>query len=40
MILFPQEETLRFKKLYQEMLTERNQFKQQCTQGIKNEQEY
>ena len=24
---------MRYKKLYQEVLTERNQFKQQCTQG-------
>ena len=31
-----QEEISRYKKLYQEMYTERNQFKQQCTQGKSN----
>jgi chromosome segregation ATPase len=30
-----QDEILRYKKLYQDMLTERNQFKQQCTQAIR-----
>lgn len=28
-----QEEINQYKKLYQDMLAERNQFKQQCTQG-------
>ena len=30
-----QEEISRYKKLYQEMFTERNQLKQQCTQAIR-----
>jgi hypothetical protein len=30
-----QEEIVRYKKLYNEVLTERNQFKQQCTQAIR-----
>ena len=30
-----QDEISRYKKLYQDMLTERNQFNQQCTQAIR-----
>ena len=30
-----QEEIVRFKKQYEDMLTERNKFKQQCTQAIR-----
>ena len=32
MIIMAQEEIVRYKKQYEEMLTERNKFKQQCTQ--------
>ena len=31
-VCFPQEEIVRYKKQYEDMLIERNKFKQQCTQ--------